>query len=111
MSLLITTSALLIIATIVVSLATASDLQKQRQRIAKLERDALELELELELAEGQRKTADGSLALHTKLRDERLKKIAQLNEELEFLEEERVSEREIKVAGTHKKGLEEDDEG
>jgi len=113
MTVLITTAALLVLATIAISLYTASELQSQRQRLAKLEQAALEVEQELEDVEEQKKAADGSLGLHEKLRDEKLARIDELNEELEFLKEDRVSERDIKVAGARAKNfsLDDDDEG
>lgn len=109
MTLLITTAAVLVIATIVVSLSTASDLQKQRQRISELEQAALRAEQELEQVEDQKRTVLGSLGLHTNLRDERLSKIEELNEELEFLQEDRAPDRDIKVAGTREGSFSFDD--
>lgn len=110
MTLLITTAAVLIVATIVVALVTATELQQQRQELAALELAVLDLELELEAAVGQRMIAEGSLALHTKLRHEKVGKIAELNEELELLKEDRVPEREIKVARARRESSHLDEE-
>ncbi len=111
MTLLITIAALLVIATIVASLSAASGLQKQRRQLADLLQGALEAEQNLEEVEGHRKTVAGSEALHTTLRDEKLKRIEQLNEELKHLKEERVAEREIKVAGSREKSSSLNDKG
>lgn len=97
-TLLITTAALLVIATIVVSLSTASDLQRQRRALAALEQAYLGLEKELEVVEAQRKVVEGTLALHQGLLAEKRQLREQLTQDLEWLKEDRVSAREIKTA-------------
>lgn len=93
-------AASLVLVAIAVSLATAVDIGRLRATLAALDRQLLAAEDQLEQIAAQRRTADGTLGLHKALRDEKTVKLKQLTEELEWLKEDRVQEREIKVSGT-----------
>lgn len=104
---LIALAAVLVVATIVVSIVTASEIQRLRGALAVLDRQLLEVEGRLEKLHDQRTTADGTLELHRALREEKLRRIQELTQELEWLEDDRVVDREIKVAsGLRQKSIE-----
>ena len=98
MATLIMIAALLVIATIGVCLATASDLHRRKSELSGFKQVLSELRKNLEETKLQTKVVQGNLELLEKVKSDKSKKIKLLNEELEELKVERVAEHEIKTA-------------
>jgi hypothetical protein len=95
---LLVIAAVLVMVTIVVSLATAADIGKRRSELVSLDHRLHEMVEHLEKALEQRKVVHGAMDVHRRMRDEKAVFRDELLEELEVLKEERVEDREIKVA-------------
>lgn len=105
---LIVIAALLVVVTIVVSLATAYDISRQRTRLVAIDKKLLALEDEVEQTASQKKASDDMHDVHLRQRDERISHIRSLMEELARLEQEEAAEREIGVSsGLQKRSADE----
>ena len=83
---LILLAAILVVATIVVSLATAYDIHRQKARLSALDQQLQAIEAEADKAFEQRHAADDTLDLHWNLREEKVAAIQETVEQLERLE-------------------------
>lgn len=82
---LILLAAVLVIVTIIVSLATAYDLGRQRATLKALDQALLEIDDRAEKAADQRQKVQGSLELHQRQRDEKVEAVRSLLERLRQL--------------------------
>lgn len=95
---LIVIASLLVIATIILSLATAYDIGRQRTSLSSIDKALLSLEDEVQQLGAQTKAARDMLDIHRRQRDERVSRIKELMSELNRLEQEEAAEREVGVS-------------
>jgi len=96
MELIIFIAAIMVVATIALSLVTAYDLQRQRDQLAGLETALLEMQKEEEETELQRAAAAGTQDMVARLLQEKKDTIEALGVELEELKVERVGDHTVK---------------
>lgn len=107
MPVLIFISALLVIVAIVISIATAYDLARQKTRLRALDKAILEAEDRVEKARDQAESVYGTYELNLKVREEKRSEIRRLMEELETLEAEEEQEHQVGVsAGLRQRTME-----
>jgi flagellar motility protein MotE (MotC chaperone) len=95
---LIIIASLLVLTTIIVSLLTAYDIGRQRTGLAADDEALQEIEHLVEKAVDQRQAAAGMCDIQQAQRDEKLRQLSELTEELRQLEEGHRNEREIGIS-------------
>ena len=103
MSILLFIAIVLIACNFVVSLVSAADLRSKRNRLAKLEERRDRTKAELQEAEQHRKMAEGTRAMHNRLKEEKQAEINKQKKIIEELAEITEEDREIKVASEEDK--------
>ena len=103
MSMLMLVAVILISCNVAVALISSADLRAKRNRLAKLEERREQVREQLKEVERHRKLAEGTQAMHKRLKAEKEAQMAGQQQFLGELEKLIEEEREIKVAGEEDK--------